>query len=881
MLNCVNKKISELKGEGKEEDRDSGLKIGEESANGSDYEYEYSDEEYEDYYEDEESDLNNNNPNVIVDLQGPPPASDVIEEYSAENDDDSNEEIQQDPISDMEENKDIISVGQSSGVSSLTGDSNECCDNSNENITTSNPSHFENIENNNESNSPTSNQASNSTVNTIVYSDENDVHPSAMENSNDGIIDNHSDYCHATDNYSNENQEIVMDEENNDSIEPYLENQNESCEEIINESLYSLTDSNFNYMETFDEEVLIPYEISDDEIQEENVSVIEETKCIVNTPPKTVFNKEEYIQLKTEELDAILKSAGFVKSSSMIEKVDEGDQCLLNLLDQMKREDQDFKVWERDDFSFLRWYVTRQMETLHGKVENLKFVESIQGDFAEYVNKMSQDGVPIDRTFIQAAATIFNKDIILIPVDGDTDYDVVVGGLNSGKSKGQPLYLGHIKQTENCPDIFVSVMPERIDKEKVTNILAGDLRIVDSTITVTNEEDKVDSNNSQTDSPSSFPLQNQWTRMDSFTGSSSKVDVLINDIIKGDNLDELFKKADYSDDDTDDSSISECDTIETIHEQDLPTPEADDYDLIDNKTTDEDICMNEETDNNTTSHTEEGINAEVQCAEIHCVDNKYIFDENDDEDEDDGWIYDEETGYWIQQDVNANDGDETLENNDSSHINLQVTKATSSSEVNEDNTEREDYVENKVEVDNTHGNILEGQCDNKSEADEELNNCAEPFNDKDEVVGEESIKSAECCTLSNDNLKADIDNEIHEEDEVFVSDNIVSQDAINEVPEKMEDLKQATNNSSKSNSNTINDQQEESCQESIKTDANPKLVHRKLKISVSVTSNDQVNCENNIQSDPVSLDESEYIFIFYIYIVFIQSIIFYTLCYLV
>ena len=49
MLNCVNKKISELKGEGKEEDRDSGLKIGEESANGSDYEYEYSDEEYEDY----------------------------------------------------------------------------------------------------------------------------------------------------------------------------------------------------------------------------------------------------------------------------------------------------------------------------------------------------------------------------------------------------------------------------------------------------------------------------------------------------------------------------------------------------------------------------------------------------------------------------------------------------------------------------------------------------------------------------------------------------------------------------------------------------------------------------------------------------------------
>ena len=200
-------------------------------------------------------------------------------------------------------------------------------------------------------------------------------------------------------------------------------------------------------------------------------------------------------------------------------------------------------------------------------------------------------------------------------------------------------------------------------------------------------------------------------------------------------------------------------------------------------------------------------------------------------------------------------------NDESSHINPQVTEATFSSEVNEDNTEREVYVENKIEVDNTHGNILEGQCDNKSEVDEE-NNCAEPYIDKDEVVAEEKI--AECCTLSTDNLKEDIDNEIHEEDEVFVSDNIVSQDGINEVPKKMEDLKQAANNSNKSNYNTIDDQQEEGCQESIKTDANSKLVHRKLKISVSVTSNDQVNCENNIQSDPVSLDESEYIFTFYI-----------------
>ena len=56
-LNYVNKNLSDLKVDGKDEDKDSGLKIGEESANGSEYEYEYEySDDYEDYYEDEECD---------------------------------------------------------------------------------------------------------------------------------------------------------------------------------------------------------------------------------------------------------------------------------------------------------------------------------------------------------------------------------------------------------------------------------------------------------------------------------------------------------------------------------------------------------------------------------------------------------------------------------------------------------------------------------------------------------------------------------------------------------------------------------------------------------------------------------------------------------
>ena len=53
------KNIIESKCDTKEEDRDSGLKIGEESVAGSDYEYTEG-SEYEDYYEDDESeDINN------------------------------------------------------------------------------------------------------------------------------------------------------------------------------------------------------------------------------------------------------------------------------------------------------------------------------------------------------------------------------------------------------------------------------------------------------------------------------------------------------------------------------------------------------------------------------------------------------------------------------------------------------------------------------------------------------------------------------------------------------------------------------------------------------------------------------------------------------
>ena len=42
------------------------------------------------------------------------------------------------------------------------------------------------------------------------------------------------------------------------------------------------------------------------------------------------------------------------------------------------------------------------------------------------------------------------------------------------------------------------------------------------------------------------------------------------------------------------------------------------------------------------------------------------------------------------------------------------------------------------------------------------------------------------------------------------------------------------------------------------SEENEKKIRRKIKISVSVTDHDQVNCDSSVQSDPVSLDKSEY-----------------------
>ena len=582
-----------------------------------------------------------------------------------------------------------------------------------------------------------------------------------------------------------------------------------------------------------------------DEMLAESPSLIEECR----TPtPEILFNKEEYIQIKTESLERNLCSAGFMKSDSMIEIVDEGDQCLLNLLDQMKREDQDFKVWERDDYTFLRWYVTRQMETLFGKVENLKFVESIEGDFYDYINRMSQDGVPIDRTFIQAAATIFNKDIILIPAEEETEYDVVTGGLNNGKNKGIPLYLGHIKKAEECPDIFVSIMPDKIDNEKVSNILSGNLKLAEDTPESCDNEISEGSLTVEIQDDYTSPATthfgvNQWSRMDSFNGSSAKIDTIINDIISGENLDELFKQADSegSDDDEYEDEFSECDTVGTIHENDQWTPEASDINLYESLTKGE-ISSDFNTDANIPIEDSSQKTNDNVAISTQSLEKEETKEENPEsqEDDDQNWVYDEESGYWIIK-------EEATENTPD----VSLVPETESKDFN--NNSVVGIIEKNSELESLESNSVNQPSDSNSNS----------LEDSESFISEEDSQNQ--FNISNDQILNDSDHQ-HKNQPSDVSEKEYKDECSSVTNEEIEGNCCISESSSVNNDHYINENIELKTEEEAFSEPQQKTrqLKRKIKISVSVSGDDQVNCDFNISSDPVPLDQSEYLYSFYL-----------------
>merc|ERR1719458_433710 len=241
--------------------------------------------------------------------------------------------------------------------------------------------------------------------------------------------------------------------------------------------------------------------------------------------PEPPFDPVEHMSSLQEQLECNLAKQGYLKSDTVVQPhlVTGGDGCLVSLLDQMNKEGQDFKVWERDDFSFLRWYVTKQMESLMNKVSCTNFVEAIDGDAQEYIDRVSDDGVHLDKTFLLAVATIFNKDIMLVGEDGESE--VIEGGIDGRRGKGIPLYLGHIRGQEGKnKDVFISIVPDEKHVQDGRN--GAEEELIAECPDVDQQAEEGEDVGGR---PTGF--EGKWKRMDSYNPRDSRdMEQLIQDI---------------------------------------------------------------------------------------------------------------------------------------------------------------------------------------------------------------------------------------------------------------------------------------------------------------------------------------------------------------
>jgi len=216
-----------------------------------------------------------------------------------------------------------------------------------------------------------------------------------------------------------------------------------------------------------------------------------------------------------------------------------------------------------------------------------------------------QELVHLDNVFLQAAATIFNKDIVLVSPDTESPL-VLLGGPNNTRGKGAPFLLGYLPAVDDVPCQYFSVVPARPGSSP--DWLSGNaaeagtgLPCADSSATAADEVSNLGQNDEESvekllddqnndSSPvegveqqsghiweatngidtattdlsgvnSGYPLAGgevvmratsgrSWKRMDSYSGSLSRdLDQMIQEIQSGSDLQELYAKLDHCDDD--------------------------------------------------------------------------------------------------------------------------------------------------------------------------------------------------------------------------------------------------------------------------------------------------------------------------------------------
>merc|ERR1719150_1572628 len=155
-----------------------------------------------------------------------------------------------------------------------------------------------------------------------------------------------------------------------------------------------------------------------------------------------------------------LAGLGLARSETFTELHKDGDNCLKALLDQMAQPEQDFKVWEKDDFPFLRWYIAKQLEIQVSAGRAASYVRCDSGSVENYLTNIQKDESYVDNDYLYSVSKVFNKDIIVIN-SGQSESEVTFwrGGQEDARGKGAPLYLARLRAEDAGENYYQSILP--------------------------------------------------------------------------------------------------------------------------------------------------------------------------------------------------------------------------------------------------------------------------------------------------------------------------------------------------------------------------------------------------------------------------------------
>jgi len=160
-------------------------------------------------------------------------------------------------------------------------------------------------------------------------------------------------------------------------------------------------------------------------------------------------------------LNKQINNLGFSLSSTWDkEHARSGDNCVRALIDQICQPWQDFKVWDREDHGFLRWYLAKQVEIQVAGGRQDHFLRGhAKAEPKAFIEKMGQDEEYMNNDFLFSTARVLNKDIFVVESLGCEENVVVFrGGPGGGPGKGPALLLAHLCSEDAGKDYYQSLV---------------------------------------------------------------------------------------------------------------------------------------------------------------------------------------------------------------------------------------------------------------------------------------------------------------------------------------------------------------------------------------------------------------------------------------